>query len=218
LKKLLFVCLASLLVAACGKDRNNDPIANANEASKDRDLQGKNFASSCSIKPLDAVLTGILTGGNAVIKGAKTVYRFDGANVSRTTRLYTTADCSGETAVSFEERGEIDIKKDQKTNDGGKFIDIQYKTLKVSAANDAGATAANSIKLCGASDWAAKQVRDETANSKDMTCYGAQVPRQNANVYRVDANILYLGTQTKASTDASQRPSTLNMADKYTAE
>lgn len=187
------------------------------EAAKDPDLQGKNFVSSCQLKPLDAVLTGVLTGGNASIKGAQTVYRFDGANVSRTTRLYTTSDCSGETAISFEEMGEMKLDPDHRTNDQGKFIDIDYKKVKATAANQAGAEVANAVGLCSAKDWAPKQTRDVTAQAKDMSCYGAQLPRHNSNVYRVDANILYFGSQSKASNDASSRPSTVNFGDKYTA-
>lgn len=216
MKKLLLAALACTLVTACGKDRNNDPIKNVQEAAKDKDLQGKNFASACQLKPVEAVLTGILSGGNASIKGAQTVYRFDGANVTRTTELYSTTDCSGEVAIRFEEGGTVTLDPDKRTNDDGKFIDIDYNSLKVSAVTDEGVKAANAIQLCGATDWSQGTQRDEVAQAPNINCYNAKLPRQISNVYRVDANVLYFGTQDTASIDSAHRPTSLDMNDKYT--
>lgn len=217
MKKLIYLSFATLLIAACSKDKNNNPVTNAQEAAKDKDLQLKTFVSDCSIKPLEALLTGIFSGGQSSVKGQRVAYRFEGANVTRTTRLFNTADCSGDAAFTFEELGTIKIDKNQKTNDGGYNIDLDYNKVKVAMATDAGRVAANAIKMCGAADWAAKQTRDVTAQAKDVGCYGAALPRHISNIYRVDAKTLFMGTQSKGSNTARERPSSLNMSDKYIA-
>lgn len=215
MKKVLTISLAMLALVACSKDRNNDPVSNIREAVKDKDLQEKVFVSECAEKPIDALLTGLFSGGKSSIKAIRTAYFFAGANVTRTTRLFNSLDCSGDAAFTFEELGDIKIDKDQKTNDGGFFIDMDFHSLKVKMATDAGATAANAVKLCKVSDWAAKQERDVTGASADVNCYNAQVPRHNANVYRVDANTLYFGTQAKSTNDGSTRPTKVDTSVKY---
>jgi hypothetical protein len=218
LKKILLALSVCVLFSACGKNKNNDPFVNNDQAAKDRDLQGKNFASPCSVSALDAILTGILTGGTAAIQAEQIVYRFDGANVTRTTHLYTNTSCTGDTAVSFVETGDVSLRPDTRTNDGGKYIDIDYKNLQVTTVTDDGVKAANAIHLCGATDWSANSKRDETAQAKDVLCYGAALPRHNSNVYRVDANVLYFGAQTKADNNDSERPGSLDFGTKYTQQ
>ena len=43
MKKSTLLLIAVIAVAACSKDKNNDPIQNLKTASDERDLQGKNF-------------------------------------------------------------------------------------------------------------------------------------------------------------------------------
>lgn len=217
MKKLFLIPAACLVLAACGDDK--DPIADAVQASKDKDLQGQNFQSECQIKPLDALLTGILSGGQASIKSSTTTYRFDGSAITRTTALYTSLDCTGDNAIRMEEQGEFDINPDAKTQDLGKQIDIEYKQLLVSTVTEDGAQAANALGLCAANDWTSNgEQRDQTSHSADLNCYGAALPRKLANIYRVDAGVLYLGTQNNSASSASDRPQQLDMNTKYTSK
>jgi hypothetical protein len=218
MKKIILVSIGaiSLSIASCNKNSNNNPVTNAKTAADERDLQGKNFTSSCSLKPVDAIYTGIMTGLAASIKSSLMVYRFDGANITRTTRMFASSDCSGDTAISFEEDGDFNLHKDQRTNDGGKAIDIDYNALKVTTVTPAGVTAANAISLCGANDWSANSQRDKTAQAQDSSCLGSQMPRHNANVYRVDADTLYLGKASDSS--STQRPASLDLGEKFVAK
>jgi len=215
LKKFLLIAVASLMAVACDKDNNNNPIDNVREALEEKDLQNKTFQSECNLEPLDAILTGILTGGQASVKSSRTQYRFVGANITRTTILYAQTDCVGD-AFTFNETGAFNVSKNQKTNDGGYFIDINFNKLMLKMDSDVGVQSANAIKLCGASDWAVGQEREVTAQAKDMSCYGATVPRTDLNIYRVDeGNVLYLGTPSKDSNQA--RPTSLSKV-KYTGK
>lgn len=217
MKKLILASIAVLSLAACNRD-NDDPISNIREASEDSALQLKNFTSACSIQPIDAVLTGILTGGQASIKSAVTQYRFEGANVDRRTIMFESGDCTGSSAATFTESGSFDIITDNKTADSGTFIDIEYKKLMVKIDSDAGAQAASAVNLCGTNNWANGAEAEVTAKSADATCYGAQVPRKVANVYKVESDVLYLGTPTKDAVAASVRPTALDTGVKYTAQ
>lgn len=214
MKKILLITALSLIAVACGKDDKN-PFTNAKEAIDDKDLQGKNFESECSVEALDALLTGILSGGQASVKSSRVVYRFEGSNITRTTVLFANLNCDGE-AFRYTETGTFNVTKNQRTNDGAYFIDINYKKLMVSITTDVGAVSANAIKVCGIQDWAVKQEREVTAQAKDVTCYGTVVPRVNNNVYRLDAGkILMLGTQSLENGVA--RPASLSN-QKYTAK
>jgi hypothetical protein len=215
MKKLFLLALIAATIAGCQKDRNNDPIANAKQAAKDKDLQGKSYVSDCSIKPIEAVLSGLLSAGQASLKSQEVAYRFDGANAIRQTRIFSTPDCTGDAAYVFEEAGSIKIQ-DQKTADLGRFIDFDYKSLKLTVATAAGAEAANAMKICGG-NWAPGQSKDVEAQSADVTCYGAQVPRHVANIYRLDQGNLYFGSVSTASVPDAQRPTSLNTSVKYSA-
>lgn len=219
MKKLFLLALTSILVVACDDDDNNDVVENVQEAAEDRDLQDKNYISGCTTTPLDAVLTGIMTGGDAAIKAVRVQYRFEGNDVTRTTFLFSEADCTSDVAIQFREVGDFDVNPDNTTADGGKFIDIDYHTLNAQVISQAGMEVANSITLCGGNDWTAGAAeRNVTANAADMACYSAQVPRHNANIYRIDANVLYFGPQTTANNDGSTRPTSLNTDVKYVVQ
>jgi hypothetical protein len=220
LKKIILFALTTLLVAGCADDDdNNDVVDNVQEAAEDRDLQDKNFVSACSVTPIDAVLTGIMTGGGSAIKSMRVQYRFEGNDVTRTTFLFSEPDCTSDVAIQFREVGDFDINPDNKSADGGKFIDIDYHTLHAQVLSQAGVDVANSITFCGASDWVAGAAeRVVSGAAADLTCYSAQIPRHNSNIYRIDADVLYLGPQTKANNDGSSRPTALDMNVKYTVE
>lgn len=208
-KKTLIVLPLLALLAGCGDDKNNNPLENIAEAAKDKDLQGS-FESECSLKPLGALVDGLLTGFEAAARSARVQYRFEGANVTRTTVLFTTADCGAE-ALRFEERGEFDLNPDaQKTAENAMPIDMKFRTLVVTAVSADGAEIANGRALCGAADWAAGQERDVTAQAADTACYGADVPRNDNNIYRIDGgNQLLLGQSSTEETGAGERPTTL---------
>jgi hypothetical protein len=213
MKKIFFLALAAMVCASCNKDRNTNPITNAQEFAKDRDLQGKTFVASCSATPITGLTTGLATGLQSSLKSEQVTYRFEGANVTHTTRWFESTDCSGDAGLTFEELGDIKIDKNQKTNDNGYNIDMSFNKVKVKISTQQGASAANGISMCGIKDWNAGQERDVTAQSKDISCYNNKVPRQVLNIYRVDANNLMLGTDAKG--DVTKRPTSLNMTDKF---
>ncbi|PIT98956.1 MAG: hypothetical protein COT74_11965 [Bdellovibrionales bacterium CG10_big_fil_rev_8_21_14_0_10_45_34] len=215
MKSAFAMLFVSTLIVGCQKDQNNNPVANVVEAAKDTDLQGKTFGSQCMAKPIDALLTGVMTLGKSSIKSQQVTYRFEGANVNRQTRLFGTSDCTGEAVFNFEESGTIKIDKDSVTTDGGQNIEMDFLALKAGAATVAGATAANAISLCGISDWTIDQMRDVRAQAGDLMCYGATVPRHVSNVYRVEAGLLYLGTQSKGAIPPEERPSSLDKTVPY---
>lgn len=214
------ICLTVLAIAltACQKNRENDPVLNAKEAGKDRDLQEKTFESGCAIKPIDAIVSGLMTEGKASLKSQVVSYRFEGANVIRNTRLYTSVDCTGDASLIFEEAGKIDIATEAKTNDGARFIDMEFKTLVAKVGSDKDAQAANEAKLCGVTDWSAGNERDVQNHAKDILCYNAEVPRKVANVYRVDNNVLYLGTLSKGTVLPEDRPTSLDKFSEFKAK
>jgi len=138
-------------------------------------------------------------------------YNFTGARVKKTTTLYTAEGCDkSKQAAIYEEDGTIDIDKGKKTNDGGYNINMDFKTLKANVTSAETANIANGAHVCGVTDWAGGQkLRDVTANSKDITCANTPEPRHVANIYRVDAGTLTLGTQTKGAVLDKDRPTSL---------
>lgn len=215
MKKIICLSVLALALSAC-QNRNNDPVANAKEAAKDRDLQ-KTFMSECSFKPIDAIVSGLMTEGKASVKSQVVSYSFEGANVIRTTELYTSTDCTGEAAVAFEEAGDIRIG-DERTEDGARTIEMNFKTLDAVVKSEKAAIAANEAKLCGVTDWSAGKSRDVQNHAKDVLCYNAEVPRQVSNIYRVDNNVLYLGTSSKDSVKPEDRPESLNKMIEFRAK
>ncbi len=218
MKKIVFAGIVALLLAACAK--STDPVNNVAQAANDKDIQSKNFVSDCKAKAFDGGLTGIISIGSP-IQSALVGYRIDGARISRTSRLFTTNDCSGDTAISFEETGTVSIQPDKRTSDLGKFIDVDYTKLEVATPIAAGVTAANALHLCGATNWDVSASRDVTDRAKDPLCYGVVVPRHLATIYRFDAGNLYWGATDNTGANASDnnhRPSTINFNDKYKAQ
>lgn len=221
MKRLILIALATVFVAACSDDDNNDDVVdNVQEAAKDRDLQDKNFITPCTTVVLDAVLTGILTGGDAAIKAQRVQYRFEGNDVTRTTFLFSEADCTSDVAIQLREVGDFTLNTDNKSADGGKFIDVDFHDLNAQVISQAGVEVANAIGFCGASDWAAGAAeRNVTPKAADLNCYSAQVPRHNSNIYRLDeGKVLYFGPQTKSNNDGTTRPTSLNTNVKYVVE
>ncbi len=217
MKKMIMFLILPLALVACKDKANKNPIANVTEASKEKDLQ-KTWQTECQLRPIDAVVTGLMSGGQAAVKSMRVQYKFQGANVNRVSALYASADCAQE-AYIFNESGEFKIDKSKKTNDGGVHIDMSFKKVLLTIKDDNGAKSANAGKLCGRSDWAPGNEVDVTAAAKDLTCYNIQVPRKNLNVYRIDNNILYLGASpAAASAKPSDRPATLNFGLKFTPQ
>lgn len=199
--------MASLILlplVGCSRDDNPDPLADIVQANEEKDLQNRNFTSDCGVEnPLG-------------LASARMIYRFEGANVIRTTNQYITPDCSGDAAIRFEERGDFDIRKEETTPDGGKGIDIHYTSLWVTTLTPEGVTIANGLQLCSANDWSVNSTRDQTAHANEATCFRVEVPRMNRNLYRVDANVLYLGPASDKNNET--RPSGLDMNVKFTVQ
>ena len=147
---------------------------------------------------MQAVVTEIATRGDAAFKSAREQYQFVGANVTHTTLLYGTPDCSGSEAMILKESGTFAINRDIKTADGASIMDIEYTKLSAQAIDAVGAEVANSIKMCSMNNWAAgAEERDVTPMSKEINCYAAQLPRKVPDVYRLDSSrILYFGSKT----------------------
>ena len=221
LKLFAVACALPMVLTACGKNNsdasNKNPVDNAREAGKAPDAQGKIFRGDCSMKALDAIASGIATGGQASIKGARVQYQFNGANVTRATVMYTTTDCTGDAALTFRETAGINIQ-DQRTPDNGQFIDMNFDTLTLAIGSDAGLLVANDVGLCGLKDWAKGQERDVKNQSGQMDCYRKQLPYREANVFRIDnKNTLLWGS--KGLLDRSeQRPTSVETGLKYVAQ
>lgn len=154
------------------------------QALRDINIQGKTFASTFPAQPVDALLTGIMTGGQAAVKSQKVSYRFDGANVIRLTLMHTTDNCTREPAFTFEKSGTINIstQRNPDTSNPGRTIDLKYVNLEVKINGDAGALIANAINLCSHNDWTAGATRSVEDKSADLNCYGANVTRNVANI------------------------------------
>lgn len=215
--KRLFILAATVpmfMLAACNKDNGSSPAENVQQAARDPSLQGKTFWSDCQLRPLTAIGTGILTGQS--IKSSKTGLLFDGASVIRITQYFSAADCAGEYALTFKETGRFNILQDKKSSDSATFVDINYDILKLAADNAAGVQVANTLGLCGGSDWQAAQERDVTAHSADLKCYNTAVPRLDKNIYKLEGTTLFMGSQQPGFRDSDNRPTMLDRTnEKY---
>lgn len=217
-KKLLLLSALMAVLISCNKSTtNNDPVDNTRETLKDASLQEKTFRGDCHTKPINEIVTGLLTLGEASVKSQRIQYRFTGANVSRVTHLYSTRDCSGAEAFSFEESGELRINENQKTADGSTFVDFDFRKVELTISSQEGVIVANRIGVCNMTDWNVNQTREVTQQSGEITCYNMGTPRQEYNVYRIDnGNTMYLG-HSKANTPDT-RPTQIKTDLKYTAE
>jgi hypothetical protein len=203
-----------LIVAACGKGANTNPVDNVREAGKDAALQEKIFKGECSLKPLEAIVSGIATNGSTAIKSAREQYQFVGANVHHVTNLYTTPDCTGAESIIFKEAGSFSIDETKKSADQGKFLTLKMENLTVQINNQDGATVAKSAKLCGSDAWAVQTERDVTQDAARISCYRQQVPSVDETLYHVEGNTLVFGAKAQRST---QRPTALDLDTKYIA-
>jgi hypothetical protein len=218
LKTILVAGVLSMTVSCNKSNTNNDPVDNVREAVKEASIQEKTFRGDCQDKPINEIVTGLLTLGEASVKSQRIQYRFSGANVSRVTHMYATRDCSGAEAFSFEESGELRIHEDQKTADNAKFVDFDYKKVALTVSSQEGVVIANRISVCNMTDWNVDDRRDVTRVAEEITCYNMEVPRQEYNVYRVDnENTLYFGTHAKSNVPET-RPTEIKTELKYTAE
>lgn len=216
--KLLSIAVVLTLAVGCNRSSTNDnPVQNIQEAVKETSLQEKAFLGDCQAKPINEIATGLLTLGEASVKSQRIQFKFTGANVTRTTRLYAMANCADVEALTFEEFGEFTIHEDQKTSDSGIFVDFNFQKVELVMANQAGVVIANRIGVCNMTNWNINDRRDVTGAANEVTCYNTDVPRQEFNVYRIDnGNTLYFGTKDK-SNSPDQRPSAIKADLKYVA-
>ena len=215
--RILFCCLVLIFVSCNKSSDNNDPVVNTQEVVKELNLQGKTFRGDCHDQPINEILTGLLTLGEASVQSQRIQYRFTGANVARVTHLYGARDCSGPEAFTFEEAGEMRILENSKTADGATLIDFDFKKVDLTVSSQEGVVIANRIGVCNQSDWAINTKRDVTPTSAEFSCYNVTTPRLEFNIYRLDGNVLYFGTQAKANT-VETRPTVIRTELKYTAE
>lgn len=196
---------AGLALGGCHKGHSKNPLNAVKEAVADKRLQ-KSWQSECSQKPIAGTVTGALTFGEGSVKSVRTILRFAGDNVTRTTTYYSNSDCSNE-AAHFDEAGSFKIDESKKSNDGGKNIDIEFKNLMLTVVSEEGAKVANAASLCRKSDWSANsKAQDVTAASADLKCYALKVPRRLENIYRADND----GTLQTGDWDSTGRPSRLS--------
>ena len=95
---------------------------------------------------------------------------------------------------------------------------MNYVTLNVTVLSAEGVTVANAVHLCNAADWSQNSQRDETGSAQATNCLGSQMPRHDANLYRVDSNTLYLGAQPTSTTTPDERPQSLDLGTQYHAQ
>ncbi len=216
IKTLILTCTLPLVFAACSKDNdtNSNPIDNLKQAAKETELQGKTFQGECSLRPLDAIATGIATAGETAIKSAREQFLFEGANLSHSTLVYTSTDCSGPEALVYQENGSFEIHDDQKTADDAKAMDIKYETLTVKTVSNDGVTVANAVKLCGVEEWSTNMEQNVTAKSEDTNCYRVKVPNQDANVYKLENGNLFFGIKARFER-STVRPTSLDRNEKF---
>lgn len=218
IKHLMAATFVFASLTACNNDSgSSSPAENSEQALRDTNLQGRTFWSACSTEPLTAIATGILTGD--AIKASRTGFGFEGAEVTRHTRFFPAADCSGESAFTFREIGTFEIQSDRETNDGATFIDMNGEKLHVKIDSEVGASVANSLTACKANDWKMGDDREVTAAASEASCYAKALPRMERNIYLVESNTLYLGSTSDAGRDGEGRPTQLDRtAQKYVAE
>ena len=215
MNKAIMLSMCTLLAVTGCKDRKQNPIEHVKEAAKERDLQNRTFASACSTKPIEALVSALMSGGQSSIKSGLSTYRIVGAEIIHIHNYYSSTDCTGDPAIVFKETGDINIDKGSKTNDGGYNIDVNYTNLKAETQTPEGVQAANAVGLCGHNDWSKSKEFDVTAKAADAQCYAAAVPRKILTIYRVDGNTLYWGGNMNSGRPAGERPSQLNMVTKY---
>ncbi len=224
MKKLFCLVLVTLATVAC-QHRSDDPIENAKEAAKDKDLQGT-FVGACTQRPLDEILADYgkvfsgdkpataLTRPGVVPNRLQTSYTFSGAKLTRETRLYDNGECAKDPVITFTESGTFTGETDPNklNNDKSRNIEMDFTKLEASVVA-AHVDIANQVGFCGLKDWAADgQKREITAeNAAKPSCYNAKVPKRHvSNVYKIikkdETTSLALGTTTKAEVAAKDRP------------
>ena len=188
--KLISIAAVLTLAVACNRSSTNDnPVQNVQEAVKETSLQEKAFLGDCQAKPINEIATGLLTLGEASVKSQRVQYKFAGAHVTRTTRLYAMADCADVEALTFEEFGEFTIHENQRTSDSGTFIDFNFQKVELVMAHQAGVIIANRIGVCNMTNWNINDRRDVTGAAHEVTCYNTDVPRQEFNLDKVAAKL-----------------------------
>lgn len=208
MKNLIILLVAATAVAACNKDNNQSAGQNTEQTVRDATIQGKYFWGQCTTEPSVAIATGLVTG--EALKASRTGFYFDGAQATRLTSFYEAADCAGQSAFTFRELAAMNIQTDKKSADDATFIDFRYDRLMVHIDSPTGLTVANGINLCQARNWAANEDRDVTASSEAITCYTQKLPRTELNIYRLEGDKLFLGSETQR--DANDRPAALDRA------
>ena len=213
-KTLMAICLVPAFVAACSSKSNDNVPQNVEAATTEPGLQNKVFRGECSLNPIQAIVSGIATAGDNSVKSSITMYEFNGANVTHSTHVFQSADCSGTEALVYKEAGSFKILDDQRTKDGDKAIDLDYDKLTLQTLDAVGAQIANQLKLCGAQDWAAGQEEREVSSmSKELNCYAVELPRRVMDVYRTDGGTLYFGS--RSSRIFKDRPTSVDMDAPY---
>lgn len=209
---LILAVAGGWMGAGCKQDESSpgSVTSHIEQVFREPDIQGKVFASACSERFLTGPATGLLTGVS--INGSQLKYSFTGDKVERINDFYQNSDCSGPVAFSYREIGSFKIMEDRKTADNATFIDFHFDRLNLKISNEAGATAANGVNLCGAADWRPGDERDITAHAGDINCYAHTYPRIEANVYRVDGDTLTLGD---GSLSPGGRPTSLSSFERY---
>ena len=91
-----------VLIAGCHKGHSKNPIAAVKEATTEPKLQ-RSWQSECHLKPLTGLATAALTWGQGGVNSMRTVLKFTGNNITRSTVYYASTDCATD-VVQCDER------------------------------------------------------------------------------------------------------------------
>lgn len=203
--KKFFVIAGACLLSACNPQKDNNPISNIAETAKDVKLVGRTFFADCGPSGLGAQVQGL--------QMKRVSYKFEGANVTRTTSYYDSNDCTGAAGYSLHEIGQMNIMTDKQTPYGARFLDLNFNQLNVEIVSQGGAEAANTVLgLCGKKDWRPGQRENMTAVAAQANCLNKKLELER-QIYRVEGDVLImgdLGVTSAMTRDQQGRPTTLD--------
>ena len=174
------LCAALLgALVGCGSDSSDDVSDSAKNLTREPSLQGAWVSTCDTAKPLEA--------------SAKATFRFGPLRYEKSILLFKDGGCTQELAKAVY-RGEFKIGRATDLKEGLNRIDLNPKTLAITASTQAGVDALNLINLCGITDWALGQERDVTAGAADGKCLTERINQTQYDVYRLEEKKLTFGS------------------------
>lgn len=121
----------------------------------------------------------------------KSYLSFAGSEFRKVQTLFTNGECTGEPAAEIRYSGTFTLVDGAANDAGGKPIDYTYNTVKVQGLTVDGRAKLEEVKLCGVEKWSDQEV-DLSTRSADTFCPLVNVPSSVYEVYKVDADHLYV--------------------------